>query len=438
MTFQSDTATECLVLSPDISLQLTSCGALSKGEVVSRDNDRTGIFIWLGARMFCTWLADLLRIVPPSMFGNVIEFGGGIGLGAMAVAALSREKQCLSTDFWEPCLHLSVSQVEVNRSVFERNDSAVTVGKVDWTWFLSPIVTSADVLPIDASPSCNEWRNFDRNTFQCFASQLDIGPGSQGGRHPCWLIGLDVMYPDTRDDVLLGLLSCVHLTLRSRTVDSTVVGVNLFHNFTTTFVERDAGVTLRRILAAATVVGLTVRPLSSPFDSGTISSPFPSATEAFRKSCNSHVESSPSKITAEIWAAFHSTVVRRIDDASISLRVCGSGTWLLDFSLATDCHCGGGERPVTILPLEDLSGFASSPEVTSFVRGGCNHEWVTSLPWLWPPVGDPWIGPFHQVKHCHVAQKLPPYELDVEAASRTACELQKTVDEDGGLLSLDL
>eukprot|EP00759_Apiculatamorpha_spiralis_P053318 PhF_6_TR6165/c0_g1_i2/m.9185 len=105
--------------------------------IVTKDSDRTGILIWRGARDFCSWFSAVPVSAFPSSPWRVVELGGGLGMGALAVAMLSPAPvHATTSDFYPPALDLAKQQVDGNKHTFACPDTTVDVLELDWCWYL--------------------------------------------------------------------------------------------------------------------------------------------------------------------------------------------------------------------------------------------------------------------------------------------------------------
>jgi len=225
----------------------SNLSSMTGAVVVSTDLlHRTGLLLWRGARDFCRWLH---HCASPSTIHTVLlrsggvvvaELGGGMGIGAIATALkFSSSVRSYTTDFYPPALELARSLVRLN------GNGSTAVVELDWMW-----------------SSTHEGRERLRSVFDemvCFSSQ---------GEHTntnVVLLGLDVVYPDTRDDVLYALFRTVHLLLLTRNCTDASSSF-----FLCSFIERDVGFTLRRLFQCVAQCGLQITPWLTPFSSADV------------------------------------------------------------------------------------------------------------------------------------------------------------------------
>ena len=252
--------------------------------VVSSTTDKTGLFLWRGAKEFLAAIrtdserdvargavdSSSITLVERWLLGSldrtcVVELGAGIGVGALACAAIARTRpsttlaasgsRFLITDFWEPVLALAREHVALNNAA-----SKVAVHALDWTWVLQSKLEggAGSVLLADFA------ENVRQIVFVEDLSAKDQPLRDDRKVMPCGLVllGLDVVYPDTRIDVLNGLMQTTSLLLRTACMTQRPASSPYL---LMSFVERDVGLTIGRLLRAADEAGLTCIPLRTPF-----------------------------------------------------------------------------------------------------------------------------------------------------------------------------
>lgn len=382
---------EILHLTRSYSIELKFSHTVADGkELISAKDgtDRTGLLVWRGARVFYDWcVKDLMRCnIPkeqfiPSRNINVIELGGGLGFGSMITGGIldvlrarwpsaSPAKSCrvLCTDFFLPALDLAQEQIRINTSTEEskRLSNFVSTAQLDWCWSLSE---SAD----------------QQQKLDAFCStQPGLAQRASESNHShhqdlLLLLALDCVYPDTRNDVLCGLFVTIKkLLLLSATKKNKNSQLRdkdkLFDDDATeqlpylimTFVERDVGLTLRRLITAASVCGLKVDPLELPvladskteiklFGKGSATTSSDGFSPQEENSCRFSFirdglrckridkEDSPdpsksnSHIVAEVWSRMKKAFVSEdADNKNKTWFSCCGATWILKIQLAVD------------------------------------------------------------------------------------------------------
>jgi hypothetical protein len=192
--------TEDIVIDVGTSRELTFqvVPSVSDAPLLSLTHDRTGLMLWSGARTFARWLRRnvregerLPRSPPPAAHAApsdrvLVELGAGLGLGAIAVAAVLPRTTAIITDCFEPALELARHNISCNAEAAQLQQSTVIVARNDWTAALAGPVTLREL----------------------------IGDRAGDELTPVALLGLDVIYPDTRSDVLAGLVLTVRDVLR--------------------------------------------------------------------------------------------------------------------------------------------------------------------------------------------------------------------------------
>jgi hypothetical protein len=266
---------ERIDLGLDRHILLNPAGSTVPGTtVISASTDKTGLFLWRGAREFIAlWCADQSGpkrddsnnlLIEEWLFGSlrntcIVELGAGVGVGALVCAAFSCDAfieqshpsgaAAVITDFWEPVLALAEQHVALNgRSAAGSAGSWVAVRKLDWTWALEPSL------------------QHHLDEFCCHLRV--ILKLKDGACRRLQLLGLDVVYPDTRSEVLKGLMMTTAALLTR--VPQELLGEEQREGaggeyLLMSFVERDLGLSIRRMLDAADCAGLAVIPLLSPF-----------------------------------------------------------------------------------------------------------------------------------------------------------------------------
>lgn len=352
-------------------ISIFGSGTVQDGELLLHGNvDRTGLVIWRGARDLCRWLSnDQARTIIRRLFlrprSLLVELGGGIGLGAMSWAVAFPGTQAITTDCFEPALALARGHLERNSAVLAARGSTGTVRRLDWC------VSEA----VDTDNAA---------LFKLVRSEAASPPHDTS----LILLGCDVVYPSTCSAVLEGLLSTTaqlcrafacasHRPLRSS-------------HFIMTFVERDAGSTLRQLLVAAAAAGFAVDVLMFPGrDPSSIS----------YSNSDTHKELALVDVTVGVWKQVAGWIADRalsesaIDATSTAPNVglfngvfCSYGTWILLFRLNADEEVNQRSDGI------EKATFASASRadhggsiVHTAVAATCGPQWVTFFPWLWVP-----------------------------------------------------
>lgn len=398
----SDVVVEPLYLLPgDVCapLQVVQVGVLRDVAVVGEGaTDLTGLFVWPGARIFCRFLAalrcqggtaDSMRRVWGC--SGIVELGGGVGLGAFSAALLWTDMDCWVTDILEAALILAAMQREKNSVELRKQRSNVSFGILDWEW------VSAASRAGDDSHAAHHMGNVESGVESRSLALLSpaifdailCGSTSVDGEHAplastdCapqpWIVGLDIVYPDHSDHNMGSLVGCLSSALQSQQKRGASLRDHIFsQQCTLLFIDRDVGVTLRRLILCASEHHLVVTPLVCPFSSCSRETSFEWAAERFATkgvALGTTAESS--------WERLERSVLESIACDALTARVSSGGEWLLMVSLPPpdwemEEHPWGTKR-------ESLSASARSPTGTAAVRKSVNSRWVTALPWLWPP-----------------------------------------------------
>jgi hypothetical protein len=394
----SSVVVEELVLLPPAlcaPLRVVQCGAMRDVAVVGEGSDLTGLFVWPGARFFCEFLAALrLECTSADALSRwgcsgLVELGGGVGLGAFSASILWSGLKCWVTDILEAALLLAVTQRAHNAEELRRQGSAITLGILDWQW-AAAATRGGSPSNVPANASCEEITILTATKFAHVVNGL-AADGSDPNPHPelqrgvPWLVGLDIVYPDHSDENMHNLCGCIAAALRTRSDAATEASAMrhlLTQQCTLLFIDRDVGVTLRRLLVCASLYGLTVSPLLSPFHNG---------SGAFSKKdmlgwAAKHI-AAPDATTMSVasigWAALHHGVIESAARSTLGLKVCGGGEWLMCLSLLSGSSATGATTRDSSADL--LTAVARSPHGTRIVTKSPNRPWVTSMPWLWAP-----------------------------------------------------
>ena len=336
-----------------VSLTLRFTPSLT-GVVIGGGEDRTGLLVWRGARDMLGWL----RLLSSGCSHNeatrlprtVIELGGGIGIGALAVAALWPRVHAITTDYFEPALQLARHHTEINAAAFSRTQSTVSVLALDWRDSLSSVKKSHTAGSCD-SPSA----------VSSYYSSCDL------------VIGLDVIYPDTRTDILLGLMSTARSILSESKWRANTQRPNFLQDtFLTTFVDRDVCKTLRRLIVAASLVGLQVDPYAVAFIERDLFHSF------WKGRCCSNLPRSDASRRG--WDALRLFLLGTRCD-KIGRAMCSGGTWLLSVTLPSARQNSVGRSPEAAA--EFLASATPQDMVLTVRASGVNSQWLEEVPWLW-------------------------------------------------------
>lgn len=400
----SDVVVEDLVLLPPelcAPLRVVQCGAMRNVAVVGEGSDLTGLFVWPGARFFCEFLAAL-RVKSGSASAledwgcsGLVELGGGVGLGAFAASLLWSRLDCWVTDILEAALLLAVTQREHNMVELLKQRSTIRFGVLDWRWAAAAI--RGELLEeVPKESSSEDLTILTPDRFQRIVEGWSPNeeyleeqqPSSTtttttSGRHLPWLVGLDIVYPDHSDENMHNLCGCIASSLLIRRRSSAAASSILREQCTLLFIDRDVGVTLRRLIVCASLYGLTVTPLLSPFhNSGANSKADMLAWAAGNLAAPGATIESVAPVS---WAAVHSGVSDYVVRTALSTKVSSGGDWLLGLSLTS--HHGASEASHLTTSADLLTGCSRTSDGTKIVSSSVNSRWVSSLPWLWAPAG---------------------------------------------------
>lgn len=424
-------------------LRLRCCARLSHCSVVDDDHDRTGLFCWPGARAFCDTLQRLYQLESaddtpatmrlPDVCSGVFELGGGVGLGALTAAALWKSlTESWVTDVWETALDLAVSQLDLNKDVLASRAyyaaghgissdvapsprrSRVRVGRLDWLHFkrfegdsqlIAPLTDNAQVAVTTSAP-LSSWIDVAATSALPLSFAHILGRGVRKK----WLVALDTVYPTTPDNVLVGFFNCVAFALRARLSNDEPSPVlpSLVDGCTLTFVERDVGVTLRRLLVAATCCGLSIVPLSSPFQNHRADVPT-SVAKRVHSSYHAGGGGGGASDGDALWQSFAADVMECMHLGTLALNTCGTGAWILHITLipnAVGAHVGGTQKrsaptladdgmvllpqsnsdaPSVGVPLLAIAKSSSASRALVLSQDdSCIRSWLVYAPWLWP------------------------------------------------------
>ncbi|CAD2215102.1 hypothetical protein AGDE_12701 [Angomonas deanei] len=273
-----------------VGIAFRRCEALRQVQVLETGGqgdsgmvDRTGLFLWRGTREFIQLFESFCKAFSEKRnssssevpFEVAVELGAGSGLGTLVVSACSacflesNVIRCIATDYWlTPLLNLLMPSKEATvehllsdstgehdavhckgddevylKQKIARQMNAIAVEELDWISCMQQSGTEEDGKAVEPLSFLSRY--------------------SPNANCKVWFYGLDIIYPDTREVVLLSLLACVR---RGLTMHSSHHRGNLFtQTFLTTYVERDNGETLFHIVLACLVMGLEILPLASPF-----------------------------------------------------------------------------------------------------------------------------------------------------------------------------
>lgn len=473
--------TEFIPLRGGETLSLLQCGSVKRGAIVNHTIDRTGLFVWPGARAFVQLLVllreaeevehDLTKAVSSAAavcgrnvdfpnFGlrrhirGLLELGGGVGLGALGSAmlwqsnttkttldsggndeeAMGEHWENWTTDVWEPALQLALLQKQSLAKERRRNpqsSSSFNVAHLDWLLFSGNTGSSSSSNTRDDDDDVeanmeklkhHEQRDWDK-TFACrsdfvtfmLSGCCDSPPPPL--HRPLWLVGLDIIYPDTRDHILAALMRCTRACLEARLQHHCFGSDNERSHFfqkmsLNSFTERDAGRTLRRILVAATRAGITVTPLASPFARGDDVSRSSSSGGDVKSHVTAVVAAAARRILSwssmaetkreglrcglseagerrmrhDCWLSLNRDVADALQlrtPSSFATKAAAGGTWFLIFSCAPRDLPLGSEDGLRGDDTEEAASL--TPEAAAaIVATGSNRHWLAALPWIWP------------------------------------------------------
>ena len=389
----------------------------SGGLVVSEEFDHTGVFLWAGVRKFVHWISEVAKmgrditrqqqlltsaLRPDHQIGNTVgsfplaiattsclglqalELGGGVGLGSMALAALIPTTICITTDFDDASLKLAAINAERNVGILSRrNNSSVRTLNVNWLDFISK-KNDGDEKPAGQVTTSQPQNALALRILQQFPMQQE----------PITLFGCDVIYPDTRSDVLVGLFSTVRCMLAAEDHDG---------SFLTTFTDRDGQCTLRRLIAAAAIVGLQVDPIVSPFTSSSLLEAADaiglvdevrrdtSSNESLLKRCltERNLKTMASNSWIQVVEATKAKAAKgkckKLGIPALSVAVCSMDVWFLRVSIAP------ASTPPSALECDECINYLSQnptgDQLLEYLQcqGKADHSelWFRHFPWMW-------------------------------------------------------
>jgi ribosomal protein L11 methylase PrmA len=245
-----------------LEVTVRSATTTTGGPLTSGSHDTTGILIWPATHLLCQQLVASggLPAAPPSSEGTastshsegsgeppsvVLELGCGVGLVGVAAVLASAPSSSValwvSTDMDERSLKLCRHNFRLNGIDAEDEDSS---------WSLA--VADSSSPSSSPSSSCRAWvRSLRWGDADRAGSLLDELRALAGRDHFDAVVGADIVYPSTSEEVLSNLFASVEALLRP---DGT---------FWLSFATRDGTRTPRRLIKAASRSGFAIEALGA-------------------------------------------------------------------------------------------------------------------------------------------------------------------------------